>query len=198
VMEQGAGLRALRARPVVWWAILGSAIPSVLWGLVSISGIPLLAKTGFNNDIRAYSFLVSAYGLGNMISNIVIGSSTIKRRTLVLWAGHLVLALGFVVIGAAPLLPLALLGACLAAMGGPMGDLMLTVLVQEGVPQEHAGKAFAFLYTMWSAATVVGLILATPLYAAFPVRSVMLVASVLAALLSLVGVLRYRKPTPAV
>ncbi len=145
VAEQAAGLRALRARPAVFWSIAGSAIPSVLWGIVYVAGLPLLAKSDFGNDIRAYGFLVSAYGVGNIVGNIIFGSLVIKRRALVLWLGHLTLSAGFVWIGASPVLWLALIGSALAAIGGPMGDLMLTVMIQDSVPQAHAGKGVCVL-----------------------------------------------------
>lgn len=197
VGEQAAGLRVLRAQPLVWWGIVGSALPSLLWGMVYIAGIPLLAKTEFGNDISAYSFLVSAYGLGNIVSNVAVSNASIRRRTAVLWIGHLVLAFGFVWIGAAPMLWLAMIGAFVAATGGPMGDLMLTVLIQDHVPAAHAGKAFAFLYTMWTASMVAGLLLATPLFTAFPVRAVFVVASVLGMAFSVFGLVKFGRALAA-
>lgn len=197
VAEQSAGLRALRARPVLWWAIVGSALPSLLWGMVYIAGIPLLAQSAFGNDISAYSYLVSAYGLGNIVSNVLLSTREIRRRTVVLWAGHLVLSLGFVWIGASPILWVALIGAFFAATGGPMGDLMLTVLIQENMPSAHAGKAFAFLYTMWTASMVAGLLLATPLFTAFPVRPVFVVASVIGVVFSIAGMLIFGREKAA-
>jgi MFS transporter, DHA3 family, macrolide efflux protein len=185
--DQAEGLRVLRARPEIFWAILSGAIPSVLWGLIFLAGIPLLAQREYGNDIQAYGFLNTAYGVGNVLGNIVLGSAQIKRRLLVLWLGHVVLALGFTLIGATPLLWLALLAAAFAALGGPMGDLMQTLLIQASVPPEHTGKAYAFSHTTSSAAMVLGLLLATPLYATFPTRPVFVVAGLLFALLSLAG-----------
>lgn len=167
--------------------MVGSALPSLLWGVVYIAGMPLLAKTEFGNDISAYSYLVSAYGPGNIASTVAVSNSSIRRRTAVLWTGHLVLAFGFVWIGATPGLWLAMIGAFIAATGGPMGDLMLTVLIQDDVPAAHAGKAFAFLYTLWTASMVAGLLLATPLFTAFPVRAVFVVASAVGVAFSLLG-----------
>jgi MFS family permease len=64
---------------------------------------------------------------------------------------------------------------------------MLTVMIQDTVAREHAGKAFAFVYTMWTGSMVLGLLLATPLFAFYPVRAVFMSASLLAVALSVLG-----------
>jgi MFS family permease len=185
--EQALGLRELRARPVVWWAIWSTSIPSMLWGLLYIAGFPLIAVREFGNDIGAYGLLISAYGVGNLVANITVGSRSVRRRVTLIWLGHITFSLGFAGIGAAPLLALALARSMLAALGGPMGDLMTTNLIQQHMPRAHTGKAFAFLYSMWTGSMVIGLLIATALYSALPTRAVFIGAGLIAAAIGAAG-----------
>ena len=130
--------------------------------------------------------------MGNVISNEIVGSLPIRRPVVVLFLGKAVLGAGFLVLSSAPTLWVALFGAAVAAVGGPMGDLMLLTMIQTEQPPERIGKVYGLLATISHAGSALGLTLAGPLYATLTPRVGMVCFSTAVVAAGVAGLLRFR------
>ena len=140
---RGAIKVVLAHRPLTWALVTGVLIGNVVWGLAFTVGIPLFADEILGGDAQVFGLIVAAYGVGNVFSNIVIGNMSIRRRSLFLFGGSVVLGVGFIVLASAQTLPMAMAGAFLASLGGPMEDIMLLLIIQDELPSTQIGKVYS-------------------------------------------------------
>ena len=187
-------IKLVRAhRPLAWsFGILFVSI--LLWSIQFTVGIPLLIKQELKASVSFYGLVVAAYGIGNVISSLVVGSLHIQRRMLVLCVGKVVMATGFLIIALAPNPVLTLLGAALAAVGGPMGDIMILTMMQTDIPEEHLGKVYSLSMFSSGLGATFGLILA-PLFFQYVSASLGIAfCAVVMAICGIVGLLRFASP----
>jgi MFS family permease len=134
-----------------------------------VVGVPLLVDRVLLGSVGAYGLIVGAYGVGNVLSNFVIGSLPLRHRVFVIFSGKVVLGIGFLLLALATSLPLALLGSALAAIGGPMGDIVMSTMIQTEFPPDQIGKIYSLRMVAANVGGSLGLILAVPLFAHFSV-----------------------------
>ena len=91
-------------------------VVNLAWSAAFTVGLALLTDQAFGASIGVYGLLVAAYGVGNVLSNLVVGGLEVKHRVTLFFMGKLVLGFGFVVLALAPSVPIALLGAALGAL----------------------------------------------------------------------------------
>jgi MFS family permease len=170
-------LRLVAAHRSLAW---GLALIGV-WNLASptamLVGLPLLARQSFAGDAAIYGLLVAAYGVGNVVSNLLLVRIAVRRLSSVLFAGGLIWGLGMLGACLAPTLPLALASLAVAALGGPMTDLMLLNLIQTDFP-DQIGKTFSLRMTVSRSCNALGLLLAAPLIGALGVTDGIAVVAV--------------------
>jgi MFS transporter, DHA3 family, macrolide efflux protein len=196
--EIGGAMRLVRAhRPLAW--IFGSlGIIGIVWSMGFTVGVPLLAARVLGGNIGAYGLIVGAYGVGNVVSNLVIGSLIIHRKILTIFTGMLVLGTGFFLLAFAPTLPVALFGSALAAVGGPMGDILLLTIIQTDLPSNQIGKVYSLLMILGSAGASLGLLLAVPIFTLLSVPiGIALCASIMLAI-GVVGLARFGFSDPTI
>jgi DHA3 family macrolide efflux protein-like MFS transporter len=185
-------VRLVQRERVIFWTMISYGVVSMAWSAAFVVGVPLLAKEVLRSGVGAYGLILGAYGVGNVISNLVIGSLTIRRRVLVMLLGQLVVGGGFLVMISVPSLPVAMLGAALAALGGPMGDVMYTTLIQMTFPANHLGKVYGLDMTIERVGVVLGLALAGLLFLWLGVVPGIICCALLIASTSVVRLLRFR------
>lgn len=183
--EIAGSLRLVRGHQELFWSMCAVVISNIVWGIAFVVGVPLLVVQQLGNGVGTYGLIVGAYGVGNVLSNLVIGSLSIKRRALLIFQGKVLLGLGFLLLGLSTSVPMALVASALAAVGGPMGDIMILVILQTDLPADQIGKAFSLHMVLESGGAALGLLLAVPV---FSLVSVPLGIASSAALLLLVGV----------
>lgn len=164
LQEIGGAMRLVHAHRSLTWIFGSLAIISIVWSMGFTVGVPLLTARVLGGNIGAYGLIVGAYGVGNVASNLVIGSLTIHRRVATIFTGKLILGIGFFLLAFAPVPPVALFGSALAAVGGPMGDIMLLTTIQTDLPSNQIGKVYSFLMILESGGISIGLLLAVPLF----------------------------------
>jgi Na+/melibiose symporter-like transporter len=184
-------LRLVRAHQSLSWAIAALALCNVTWGALVV-GVPLFARDVLHGGPETYGYLMGAYGVGNVLSNIGLASLTVRRRALVLFSGGVVFAVGCAALVCAPSLGAAMLLAALAALGGPMTDLMLLLIVQTDFPADRIGKVWSFRGLVAQVGIGVGLAVAAPTFAGLGVARATALMAAPAALFSLVGAVRFR------
>lgn len=196
--EIASAMRVVRAHRLLAWALGSNGISNIAWGAAFTVGAPLLAARVLAGHVGAYGLIVGAYGIGNVVGNIVIGSLTIQRRVAMLFAGRLVLGGGFLIMAMATNLTVAMLGAAVAALGGPMGDIVMLTMIQHDLPANQIGKVYSLRVTVSSAGMALGLLLAGPLYAALPVSAAIGLCAVLIMATGAAGFLRFGATEPTV
>ena len=184
VQEVAEGVRLVSAQKTLLWSLLAVGISNFVWGAAFIVGLPLLVARGLGGNVGAYGLIVSAYGMGNVLSNLVVGSLRIKRRVLAVFLGKSILGAGFLLLAFSQSVPVALLACALAAIGGPLGDIMALTMLQTELPSAQLGKAYSLLMMLESLGSLLGSLVAVPL---FSVMSVSLGMALCAALLLVTG-----------
>jgi hypothetical protein len=91
-----------------------------------------------------------------------------------------------------------MLGAAVAAIGGPMGDIVMLTMIQHDLPANQIGKVYSLRLTVSSAGTALGLVLAGPLYALLPIPVAIAACALLITATGAVGFLRFGLTEPAV
>ncbi|MBX9770610.1 MAG: MFS transporter [Candidatus Obscuribacterales bacterium] len=182
------GFNTVKDHKVVAAGLLTTIVMSGLWGIAFTVGIPILVKTRLAGGIGDYGFIVGAYGLGNVLANIIMSNMQIQRKALVMFSGNIMLAIGFFVIAISHSLPLSMIAATFAALGGPMGELITLNLVTSEIDNSHLGKALSFRLLATNGGFSLGLLVAAPLYAHFDPTGIMIVCSVLMAITGVIGI----------
>jgi MFS family permease len=150
---------------VLAWGFAATGLASAAFSSVVVVGAALLASEEFGGEVGTYGLILGAYGVGNVLSNVVVGSLPIRRPMAVLFLGKVVFGTGLTALSAAPTLWVAVAAAAVAAVGGPMGDLVLLTGIQTGQPPERIGKVYGLLATVSGAGSALGLALTGPLFA---------------------------------
>jgi DHA3 family macrolide efflux protein-like MFS transporter len=189
--EIAGAIRTVRAHRPLALAIGSLALSNLAWGAAFTIGVPLLADRVLSGQVGAYGLVVGAYGVGNVIGNIAVGSMRVRRRLAMVFAGRIVLGAGFLIMGMARTLPIALVGSALAAFGGPMGDIVLLTMIQHDLPTNQIGKVYSLRMTIANAGVSLGAVVAAPLYALVSVSLGITLCAALIALTGLVGLLRF-------
>ncbi|MFI5273601.1 MAG: MFS transporter [Ktedonobacterales bacterium] len=190
--EIAGAARLVRRQARLAWPLAAMGIIGGLWAIAFTLGAPILVAQALHAGVGAYGLIVGAYGVGNVAANLVVGSLPLRRKPLWFFSGKLVLGAGFLLLAAAPSLPLALVGAAIAAAGGPMGDISLLTMLQTELPANQLGKVFSLRYALEDGGALAGTLLAVPWFALVGVRTGIATSAVLMVALGAIGVLRFR------
>lgn len=196
--EIGGALRLVSAHTALAWGIISSGISNLAWSIAFVVGIPLLVAHGLGGNIGIYGFIVAAYGVGNVASNLVVGSLTIRRRVATIFAGRLIFGAGFALIAFAPSLWVVLLGAVVAAVGGPMGDLLVLTMIQTDLPSNQIGKVYSLRMTVANLGALLGSLLSVLLFASLNISTVIVLCAIVVIATGGIGLLRFGFTEPVV
>ena len=190
--------RLVYAHKPLTWALGGIALVNPAWNIAFLVGVPLLAQNELSGSIGAFGLIVGAYGVTNVIGNLIIGSVVIKRRVAMLFAGRLVMGAGFLILASAHSVPVAVLGSGLSAFGGPMGDLVQLTMIQTDFPSGQIGKVYSLRSTISGVGGSLGLLLAVPLFAHFDIGWVIAACALVMLATGVAGLVRFGFTEPEV
>jgi len=177
---EAAGL--VRRNAVLSFFLMNQVVSNAAWAATFNVGAALLASRVLERGVGSYGLILGAYGVGNILGNVVIGNMTFTRPALLLSASRIVQAVGISVIALSGSLQVAMAGSFIAALGGPMGDLMLLAVMHRDMPAGQIGKVYALRMTIAGIGVFAGLLLAGPLYSVLAVKAgIALCAAVMAA-----------------
>ncbi len=196
--DLAGAIRLARAHGPIAWMLATNWLIALAWSAAFVVGVPLLADRALGGSVTVYGLIVGAYGVGNVVSNLVIGSITIRRRVLVMLLGRLIVAGGFLLMVSVPVLPVALSGSALAAVGGPMADIPLLVMIQADLPSNQVGKVSSLEMTLESGGSTLGLLLAIPLFRYLSSAAGIIICSLVIALPSIGGLARFGFEEPTI
>lgn len=195
-------LQIIRGHKPIAWAIFASGFISMAWSAGFIIGIPLFASHVLKSTASAYGLIVAAYGAGNVVSNLLIGSLHLRRPVRIMLFGRLIVGGGFILMISQPNLAMTMFGAALAATGGPMGDIPLAIMMQTELPSHHIGKVYSLYDMVSSLGSILGPLLAALLYAYLAVPQAIAICGLIIAATSVLGIGRFgillitHTPTP--
>lgn len=187
------GFATARNHPAIAWFIAAVAASNVGWAAAFQVGVPLLADRTLGGDVGAYGLIVGAYGAGSIASNAAMGTIAVRRPRAYLVGGRFVMALGLFVLALAPGLPAAMLGAALAAAGGPMGDIVSLALMHRDLPPDRFGRVYALRTTAGNLGAATGLLAAGPFFARVPVAPGIACAAALVLAVGVLGLLHFAR-----
>ena len=141
---------------------------------------------------------MGAYGVGNVLSNLVIGSLRIKRRVPLIFLGKGILGIGFLLLALSTSVPMALFASALAAIGGPMSDIMILTMLQTDLPSDQIGKAYSLLMILESVGSSLGYLVAVPFFGLVSVPLGIALSALPLLLISVPGLLRFGLREPEV
>ncbi len=196
--EIAGALRLVLSHRPLLWVLVSNGLISAVWAIAFTLGAALLADRVLGGNVGAYGLIVGAYGVGNVMSNLVIGSLTIRRRVALIFTGKLVLGAGFLMLAAAPTLLVALLGSAFAAIGGPMNDIMALTMIQTDLPADQIGKVYSLRTILENLGLSLGLLLAVPLFAYLSVPLVIALCALVMLALGAAGLLRFGFSEPVI
>lgn len=162
-------LRYLRAHRALAWALSSLGLSNIAWSATFLIGVPLLVARMPGASAGTYGLIVSAYGIGNVLSLFLTGNLARTRNLHLMFGGQIVLGLGFLLIGIARAPVLAMIGATIAAFGSPVGDLILLTMIQTDFPAEHVGKMYSLRRLIAGTGMMLGSALAAPLFASLSI-----------------------------
>jgi DHA3 family macrolide efflux protein-like MFS transporter len=183
--------RLVAGHEAIAWSLVALFVTNLTWCAGFQVGGVLLASRVLGTGMAGYAFLVGAYGVGNVVGNVGVSNTLVKRRVFMVFLGKVVLGVGFLVIAIAPSLPVAMAGAAIAAVGGPMGELPLVAMLQTEFDARSRGRVFALYVMVQHAGVAMGLALAAPLFAWAPVRAGIVASAIVLATTGASGIARF-------
>lgn len=185
------GAQAAFEHKELFWCLCMSVLSNFAWSIGYTIGFPLWVKQTLHADVGSYGALVAAYGVGAVTSNILVGMFHTRRRMLMVSLSDLVFCFGFCVVAMAPNLPLACLGAALAAIGGPMADIILLLMTQTDIPRDRLGKVHSLRYFMMFMGSALGLLCASQIYNFLGAQHGMLLSATVFGITGTLGLIRF-------
>jgi MFS family permease len=189
--EMSRTLGLLREHAPLSWGLVTIFIMNLAWAIAFTVGAPLMAKNVLAGELDSYGLIVTLYGVGNVAGNLVVGSLAIQRRTTFMFVGRIVLGAGFIVFGAAHDLTTALIGSAVAAIGGPMGDIMFNTMMQIEIPPDSIGKVYSLRMVLENAGASLGLVFASFLFDHLSIAATIWTSSLVMLASGVAGLMRF-------
>lgn len=183
--ELAATLRLVAAHRYLGFALMLVSIWNLASAAVISVGLPLFAREVLHGGPASYGYMIAAYGVGNVASNLVLAARPPRRQTRCLFSGGVIFGIAMIGLAQAPSIEWAYAFAALAAIGGPRTDLVLLTVIQTHFAPDQIGKVFSLRLLASRVSRGVGLALAAGLYNLVSVRTGMALASTAVALYSL-------------
>lgn len=205
-----AGWRLVRREPPFPYLLWRAGLTGGLWTLAIWLSLPLLVRqqgvAGFGlGGLSALALLFSAYGAGNLVSNLMVGSlppgGALTRRPLSLVvAGDVMVGGGFILLALATRVPapwtlgVMAAAAAITATGGPLAQIPVTTLRQTRFSGGEIAAVFRLFMVLDCLGTLVAMTLAPTLLSILPTALVMGLAG--AAILAMAVLFGRRAATP--
>jgi MFS family permease len=181
------GYQLARKNRLIHFVLLTDAIANAAWMMIFPISIGLLIHQRMPDQVSALSLAVGAYGIGNLISNIIVGSIKPPRMDHLLFTGRIIGGIGFIFVIFAPTMNWMMAFSALAAVGGPMVDIAKISLIQKNFNPRETAKIYRFALLATHAGLLVMLLASPKLFELFSIPAVILVAAFVMVLMGVVG-----------
>jgi DHA3 family macrolide efflux protein-like MFS transporter len=182
-----AGWRATRQHPLLRFAVPAMFVTTTAWCIAFYLGLALLVRALPGADASLYGLTVAAYGVGNFVSNLIVGSIDLRRSGRIMYTGRLILGIGFTAMAFASSPLWLMAAAALAAVGGPLGELPMIVRIQADIPGPLVAAVYRLRMIMDHAGILFGLLIAPSLLEVLGTEPVVALAGAASIAVALVG-----------
>jgi DHA3 family macrolide efflux protein-like MFS transporter len=189
--DMRAGLRYVLGWPGLMIVLLMATLINFLL-TPAAALIPLLVTKHFRGDALQLGWLQAVSGLGWILGGVLLGVwGGFRRRMVTAMIGLIGIGLGTVLMGGAPreMLWLALAASLFTGIMLPITNGSMGAILQGVIAPEMQGRVFALVFTLASAMSPLGLILAGPVADRVGVQAWYWAGGVTCALMGVVGFL---------
>jgi MFS transporter, DHA3 family, macrolide efflux protein len=124
------GLRMVRGHAVVIYGIVANLVGNLTWAMGILLGMMLHLRETSADPLTDYGLMMTAYGLGNLATNLVLASVKPHQPASWLIASKLIFGSGVFLLPIAPDRVWLMLIAAFAATNGPLENLAMLHLMQ--------------------------------------------------------------------
>ncbi len=194
------GVRAVRRHALLGFMLAVVGVQNGVWVAVYYLALPLHLERGFGAaGLPAFGTVIAAYGVGNLAGTLVLGNLGLPARPAKqVFLGILLFGLATIAMAGAMLLPTGwqvagiALAAAVAAVGGPMQDIVVATLRQTDLAREDVAAAVRAHMVVVQMGTVVAMLAAPTLVGALGTASVALGGGAIYVAIALAGFARVR------
>jgi hypothetical protein len=194
------GFIAVRRDALLGFVLSLTGVINGAWYLAYFIGLPLmLVQGGVTSGIAAFGAVISAYGLTNLITTLIVGSRPLSRHPgRMIFGGNLFLGFGILLLGVAGLvLPpdwmlAGLMGsALLSAIGGPMQDITVATRRQTVLPRTEIAAGTRAFVVLSQAGSLIALLVSPLLFGAIGVAPAVMLCGICVLGVCVAGLLRF-------
>jgi DHA3 family macrolide efflux protein-like MFS transporter len=194
------GVRAVRRHALLRFMLAVVGVQNGVWVAVYYLALPLhLEQTMGSMGLPAFGSVIAAYGVGNLAGTLVLGNLGMPQRPARrVFLGILLFGTATAAMAGAMLLPPAwqvagiALAAAVAAVGGPMQDIVVATLRQTDLAREDVAAAVRAHMVSVQFGTVVAMLAAPSLVAALGPAAIVLGGGAVYVVIALAGLARVR------
>jgi MFS family permease len=182
-----SGFRLIQGDARMKFIVCGKAVVSGGWSIIFPLGIALLIQESYPGDVRAYGFLMASYGVGNLLSALILTNIDLTSPMRRIGQGFFLVGAGFVAMAAFKSMPMMMLAAAISAVGGPLNDLAHLDMFQRKYSADKLAQVIRFRMVAECAGILSCLLVAPVLFRIFPIRAVIACAALVIATAGVVG-----------
>ena len=194
------GVRAVRRHKLLGFMLAVVGLQNGVWVAVYYLALPLqLERTLGAAGLPAFGTVIAAYGVGNLAGTLVLGNLGLPARPArLVFIGILLFGAATMAMAGAMLLPAGwqvagiALAAAVAAIGGPMQDIVVATLRQTDLAREDVAAAVRAHMVSVQLGTVVAMLAAPALVASLGPAAVALGGGAIYVAIALAGLMRVR------
>lgn len=161
------GMRAVKNHRLMHFGLAAVFIGNVTWAMGLLLGMALHLRATSADPLTAYGLMMSAYGVGNLTSNVVLAGITPKRPLLWIVASKLTFGPGVMLMPYAPNEALLMACAAFAAINGPFENLAMLHIMQKDFPPQRIAQIYRLLMCAIFGGSLIGYLAAPTLFATF-------------------------------
>jgi len=136
------GFRAVRGHPVVIYGLISSFVANGTWAAGFLLGMVLYLRETSADPLTAYGLMMTAYGVGNVVTNLILASMGPGKPAVRLVASRIVFGLGILALPLGHGQTWLMAAAAFAAINGPLGDLSMLHLLQTCFPPYRLAQVY--------------------------------------------------------
>lgn len=182
-----SGYRLAKSQSVLKYTVYSSAVAGAAWIFVVPLGMTLLLRERLPTNIGGLGLLITAYGVGNVVSNLVVANFYFRRPERWIFSGRLIAGVGIVLLSLSSTLPQMMLASALTAVGGPLVDLGYVNFIQKVCTGRDVARLFRYVMAIGQGALLVVYLTSPTLFLTFSVPHVMESAGILIFTMGLLG-----------
>ena len=182
------GFRAVRGHPVVLYGLWSSLIANGTWAIGYLLGMVLYLRQTSDDPLTSYGLMMMAYGIGNMIMNLILASLPPGRPAVRLVISRIIFGLGILALplGHGQIWLMAVAG--FAAINGPLSDLAMLHLLQTCFPPQRLAQVWRTYMCVMFAGMFLAYLAAPLLFSRFGIGPTIIGAGAASVLSGVAGV----------